>query len=138
MLPCRYSNKSMHKRERCTVAIDLEDAYNRVQFKAADGSAHRGSVWSQRNTDPVGCRMAPERNSGYVAWKLKLCSSSVHNGPTTRITALDTRLQRLNQRPGRSEQKRTQQDSHTGRWRAQIQNIKGLLCGSRSSATTTG
>ena len=83
----------MHKRERCIVAIDLEDAYNRVPFKAADGSAH--SVWSQPNTDPVGCRSAPGRNSGYAAWKLELCSSSVHNGPTTRITALATPLQCL-------------------------------------------
>ena len=126
----------MHKRERCIVAIDLEDAYNRVQFKAADGSAH--SVLSQPNTDPVGCRNAPGKYSGYAAWKLELCSSSVHNGPTTRITALATPLQCLSQRPGRSEPKRTQQDSHTGRWRTQIQSIKGLPGGSRSSATTTG
>ena len=34
------------------------------------------------------CRSTPEKNSGYAAWKLELCSSSAYNGPTTRITAL--------------------------------------------------
>ena len=61
--------------------------------QAANGPAH--SVWSQPNTDPVGCRSAPGKNSGYAAWKLELCSSSAHNGPTTRITTLVGPLQCL-------------------------------------------
>ena len=81
--------------------------------QAADGPAR--VIWSQPNTDPVGCRSTPGKNSGYAAWKLELCSSSAHNGPTTRISALTGPLLCIHQRPGRSEPKWTQQDSHTGR-----------------------
>ena len=62
-------------------------------FQAADGPAH--SIWSQPNTDLVCCRSTPGKKNGYAAWKLKLCSSSAHNGPTTRITALAGPLQCL-------------------------------------------
>ena len=59
--------------------------------QAADGPAH--AIWSQPNTDPVDCRSTSGKNSGYAAWKLELCSSSAHNGPTTRITDLAGPLQ---------------------------------------------
>ena len=59
--------------------------------QAADEPAY--AIWNQPNTDPVDCSSAPGKNSGYAAWKLKLCSSSAHNGPTTRITALARPLQ---------------------------------------------
>ena len=49
-----------------------------------DGPAH--VIWSQPKADLVDCRSTPGKNSGYATWKLELCSSSAHNGPTTRIT----------------------------------------------------
>ena len=55
-------------------------------IQAAEGPAR--TIWSQPNTDPVGCRSAPGKNSVYAAWKLELCPSSAHFGPTTRITVL--------------------------------------------------
>ena len=64
---------------------------------AADGPAH--SIWSQPNTDPVGCRSAPGKYSGYAAWKQEVCSSTAHNGPITRITALAGPLQCLTKGP---------------------------------------
>ena len=73
--------------------VSLTPCLQQSPVQAADGPAH--SVWSQPNTDPVGCRSAPGKNSGYAAWKLELCSSSAHNGPTTRITALAGPLQCL-------------------------------------------
>ena len=62
-------------------------------IQAADGPAR--TIWSQPNTDPVGCRSAPGKNSVYAAWKLEVCPSSSHNGPTTRITVLTDPLQCL-------------------------------------------
>ena len=96
-------------------AAFVNDVYERFQWKeqtgcgnrfrgclrqspvqAADGPAH--PIWSQSNTDPVDCRSAPGKNSGYAAWKLELCSSSVHNGlATTRITVLAGPLQCIHQ-----------------------------------------
>ena len=104
--------------------------------QAVDGYAH--AVWGLPNTDPVDCRSASGKNSCYAAWKLDLCSSSAHNGPTTRITALGDPLQCLRQRPSRSEAKWTQQDSYRDRRRVHIQNIKGLPGGRWRNATTTG
>ena len=90
--------KGFQRKEQTeAVAIDLEDAHNRVQFKLLMNL------------------LIQYGNSGYAAWKLELCSSSAHNGPTTRITTLASLIQCLHQRPGRSEPKWTQQDSHTGR-----------------------
>ena len=81
--------------------------------QAADGLSH--AIWSHANIDPVDFSSAHEKNGGYVAWKLELCSSSAHNVPTARITALAGPLQCIHQRPGRSEPKWTQQDSYAGR-----------------------
>ena len=39
------------------------------------------------------CRSTSGKNSGYAAWKLELCSSSTHSGPTTRIKDLAGPLQ---------------------------------------------
>ena len=50
-----------------------------------------------------------------VTWKLELCSSSAHNGPTARITALAGPLQCIHQGPGRSEPEWTEQDSYSVR-----------------------
>ena len=69
------------------VAIDLES------IQAAEGPAR--TIWSQPNTHLVGCRSAPGKNSGYAAWKLELCPSSAHIGPTTRITVLTDPIQCL-------------------------------------------
>ena len=74
-------------------AVDLARCLPQSPVQAADGPAH--SVWRQPNTDPVGCRSAPGKNSGYAARILELYSSSAHNGPTTRITALAGPLQCL-------------------------------------------
>ena len=63
-------------------------------------------------SDPVDCRSAPGKNSGYVAWKLELCSSPAHNGPTTRIITLAGPLQCIHQGPGRSEPKWAQQGTN--------------------------
>ena len=79
--------------------------------QAADEPVY--AIWNQPTTDPVDCSSSPGKNSGYAAWKLKLCSSSAHNGPTTRITTLASPFQCIHQRPGRSEPKWTQQDSQT-------------------------
>ena len=82
--------------------------------QAADGPVR--STWSQPNADPMGCRSAPGKNSGYAAWKPELCSSSAHSGPTTRITALISPLQCIiYQGPGRSEAKWTHQDASNTR-----------------------
>ena len=62
-------------------------------IQAAEGPAR--TIWSQPNTDPVGCRSAPGKNSVYAAWKLELCPSSAHFGRTTRITVLTDPLQCL-------------------------------------------
>ena len=85
------------KEPAVAVAIDLEDAYNRVQFKLLmDLLIQYGvSLTLTRWADPVGCRSSPGKNTGYAAWKPELCSSSVHNGPTTRITDLAGPLQYL-------------------------------------------
>ena len=69
------------------VAIDLES------IQAAAGPAR--TIWSQPNIDPVRCRSAPGKNSVYAGWKLELCPSSAHIGPTTRITVLTDPLQCL-------------------------------------------
>ena len=71
--------------------------------EAADGPAHE--LWSQPNTDLVDCRSSPGKNSGYAAWRLELCSSTPHDGPTARITALTSPVQYVHQEPGRCEQK---------------------------------
>ena len=64
-----------------------QDAYHRVQFKLLmDLLIQYGAK---------GCRSAPGKNRGYAAWKVELCSSSAHNGPTARITALAGPLQCL-------------------------------------------
>ena len=75
------------KEQAMAVAIDLES------IQAAEGPA--GTIWSQPNTDPVRCRSAPGKYSVYAGWKLEVCSSSSHNGPTTRITVLTDPLQCL-------------------------------------------
>ena len=62
-------------------------------IQAAEGPAR--TIWSQPNIDPVGCRSAPGKNSVYAGWKLELCPSSAHTGPTTRITVLTDPLQCL-------------------------------------------
>ena len=62
-------------------------------IQAADGPAR--TIWSQPNTDPVGYRSAPGKNSVYAAWKLEVCPSSAHFGRTTRITVLTDPLQCL-------------------------------------------
>ena len=49
-------------------------------------------VWSQPNTDPVGCRSASGKNSGHAVWKMELCHK-------------DHRSRRSFSRPGRSEPK---------------------------------
>ena len=49
-------------------------------------------VWSQPNTDPVGCRSASGKNGGYAVWKLELYHK-------------DHRSRRSFSRPGRSEPK---------------------------------
>jgi len=79
----------LHKgsqRKELTVAVATlsQGCIPQSPVQATDGPVH--STWSQPNTDPMGCRSAPGKNSGYAAWKPELCSSSAHSGPTTRIT----------------------------------------------------
>ena len=62
-------------------------------IQAAEGPAR--TIWNQPNIDPVRCRSAPGKNSVYAAWKLEVCPSSAHTGPTTRITVLTDPLQCL-------------------------------------------
>ena len=101
------------------MAITLKVAYNRVQFKLLMDLfvQHGVSLTLTRWIAGVmGCRSAPGKNSGYAAWKLELCSSSAHSGPTTRITALISPLQCIiYQGPGRSEAKWTHQDASNTR-----------------------
>ena len=77
----------LEKEQTLAVTIDLEDAYNRVQFKLLMVLPAR-AVWSQPDTVPVDCRSAQGKDSGHAAWNLELCSSSARSEPTTRTTAV--------------------------------------------------
>ena len=121
------------KEQTVVVAIDLEDAYNRVQFKLLMDLLIQYGVSLTLTRWAAGALL--ER---MVVMQLGNCSSSAHNRPATRITALAGPLQSLHQMSGRSEPISTQQDFHTGIWRAhkhytKHQRIPG---GSRNSATT--
>ena len=96
------------------VAIDLEDAYNRVQFKLLMDLLVQYGVNLTLTRWVAGALL--ERT---VVMQLGNWSSAPHQLTmglqATRITALTGPLQCIHQRPGRSEPKWTQQDSHTGR-----------------------
>ena len=78
-------------------AIDLEDAYNRVQFKLLMDMLMQYGVCLTLIRWIAGALL--ERT---VVMQLGNCSSSAHNEPTTRITTLGDPLQYLRQRPSRS------------------------------------
>ena len=84
-IPAKRTNSGCDNRSR--------GCLQQSPVQAADGPAH--PIWSQPNTDPMDWRSAPGKNSGYTAWKLQLCSSSVHNRPTRRITDLTDPLECL-------------------------------------------
>ena len=58
--------------------------------QADDGPVH--AIRSHPNSDPVDCRSAPGKNSGYAAWKLDLCSSAARNGPSQSSTIYTPRV----------------------------------------------
>ena len=97
---CRWRVRRIPE-ERTNSGCDIRSRACSQQspVQAAGGTVH--AIWNEPNTDPVSCRSAPGKNGGYTAWKVELCSSSAHNGPTTRITALASILHCLHQRPGR-------------------------------------
>ena len=88
-----------------------------------DGPAH--AIWSQSNADLVDCRSAPGKKSGYATWKLELCSSSAHNGPTTRTTCSHWSFTMYIY---------IKYGIHTCRWQAHIQNINGQPAGGQKQS----
>ena len=85
------------KQQTVAVAVDLEDAYNRVQFNLPMDLLLQYGV-SLTLTRWIAGALLEIRNcaSGYASWELELCSSPAHNGPTTRITALAGSFQCIN------------------------------------------
>ena len=81
--------EGFQRKEQSTVAVatNLKDTYNRVQLKLLMNLLIQYGV-SLILTQWV-ARALLER-TGYAAWKLELCTSSAHNGPTTRITSLSS------------------------------------------------
>ena len=79
--------KGFQRKEQSTVAvaINLKDTYNRVQLKLLMNLLIQYGVSLILTQWVAGALL---ERTGYAAWKLELCSSSAHNGPTTRITAL--------------------------------------------------
>ena len=88
---------SQRNEQAVAVAIDLEDAYNRVQFKLLIDMLMQYGVCLTLTRWIAGALL--ERT---VVIQLGNCSSSAYNEPTTRITALGDPLQCLCQRPSRS------------------------------------
>ena len=64
---------SQRNEQAVAVAIDLEDAYNRVQFKLLIDMLMQYGVCLTL-TRWIDCRSASGENSGYTAWKLLLIS----------------------------------------------------------------
>ena len=89
-MTCTKDSRGKNKQWLCQ---SISRLLTTESIPAAEGPAY--SLWSQPNTDPVGCRSAPGKNSDYAAWKLEVCPSSAHNGPTTKITVLTDPLQCL-------------------------------------------
>ena len=73
------------KEPTVAVAVDLENAHNRVQFKVLMDLLMQYRVSLTLTRWIAG---APPERTGYAAWELAIYSSSAYNGPTTRITAL--------------------------------------------------
>ena len=83
------------------MAVDLEDAYNRVQFKLL---MELCAIWRQLDAHKIARSSTLGKKSCYTTWKLDLHAPTTNNGTSTRLPSVPSPLQCLHKGTGGYEQ----------------------------------
>ena len=87
------------KEQTLAVAVDLEDAHNRVQFKLQMEILFQYCVGFK-----MACSSTPGKEGCHATWKLYPIAATTDNGTSTRLPSVPSPLQCLHKGTGGSEQ----------------------------------